>query len=1161
MITITINKTFNNSSFKALLFGFQLILFLIVSGNSGFCQNITFNKVFPPNRVSFSQLTDITQDKNGTMWFASNIGLYSYNGYEMISYKNNQLDPNSIAGDILRSVCTDNEGNIWIAVQGEGIDKFDPVTGIFTHYKTDPDDPGSLSSDWVNVLLVDHEGFLWIGSGLGLERYDVLNNTFIHYKNIPDDSTSLSYNEVVEIYEDRDGTLWIGTGSVYGADQNNSEAGGLNKLDKETGTFKRFKHNPENKNSLINNKVSAIFEDSKGTLWIGTAGDGLHTMDKSSEIITRHQYDPNQPDKLSRPPLNSSSPNDHIRFIIEDVTGAIWIGTSEAGLNYYNPETKETTHFESENNSQGAFTDHTTWAAYISRDGVLWISSLLGSLYRIDPLQSEIPHVDLPDQNVQSFYEDKNGALWWGSDKIYVSGMEYVNLIQIINSEFHQASKNYNYVRVIKEDSKGNILIGGGGGLIVLNLITKKHTHYVNDPGDNNTLSNNNIISISEDSKNNLWIGTLSGLNRLNPATGEIKRYLVDNENADLFGPNFIIDVQLDNEDKTWVALGSGKGLCMLNEASGEFEQYQSVYAVHCLFKDSEGILWAGTSDGLFYYDSAKKASVRYTDLNSLNEITSVSNIIEDDNHNLWISTGSGIIKINAQRTETINYGTNYGVYSETLNRDATYKDRNGFLYFGDRNGYYKFLPSEITTNSRPPLVAIFGFQVADQEESSVRSQKEDTFSFLDEISLSFNQNTFSFDFAVIDYSNPAANQHLFMLENYDDNWRKANADRRAYYFNIPPGKYTFRVKGANSYGVWAEKAIDVIISPPWWKTIWAYIVYGLIFISGVWLIHNFQRQRVIRVERARTQQKELEQAREIEKAYQELKSTQAQLIQSEKMASLGELTAGIAHEIQNPLNFVNNFSEISNELVDEMKEELEDSSRQYAAGSMQSGEEKLKLAEEIAGDIKQNLEKINHHGKRAADIVKGMLQHSRTSSGQKEPTDINALADEYLRLAYHGLRAKDKSFNADFKTEFDETLPKINVIPQDIGRVLLNLINNAFYAVDNRAKSSDPLTPEGGTKNNQIKYKPTVTISTASFIPPSGGPRGVKISVKDNGPGIPAHIIDKIFQPFFTTKPTGQGTGLGLSLAYDIVKAHGGELKVETVEGRGTEFNIHLPI
>ena len=277
-----------------------------------------------------------------------------------------------------------------------------------------------------------------------------------------------------------------------------------------------------------------------------------------------------------------------------------------------------------------------------------------------------------------------------------------------------------------------------------------------------------------------------------------------------------------------------------------------------------------------------------------------------------------------------------------------------------------------------------------------------------------------------------------------------------------------------------------------------------------------------------------------IEQTLSDLKATQKQLIQSEKMASLGELTAGIAHEIQNPLNFVNNFSEVSNELIDEMKEEL-------AVGNNQ-------LANEIADDIKQNLEKINHHGKRAADIVKGMLQHSRTSSGQNEPTDINALADEYLRLAYHGLRAKDKSFNAEYKTEFDPNLPNINVIPQDIGRVLLNLINNAFYAVA-------PPPPEGGIKNSQTDYKPTVTVRTTFQNPPSGGRGACLVGVSDNGPGIPAHIVDKIFQPFFTTKPTGQGTGLGLSLAYDIVKAHGGEIRVESTENIGTEFIISIPV
>ena len=278
-----------------------------------------------------------------------------------------------------------------------------------------------------------------------------------------------------------------------------------------------------------------------------------------------------------------------------------------------------------------------------------------------------------------------------------------------------------------------------------------------------------------------------------------------------------------------------------------------------------------------------------------------------------------------------------------------------------------------------------------------------------------------------------------------------------------------------------------------------------------------------------------------IEATLTELKSTQAQLIHAEKMASLGELTAGIAHEIQNPLNFVNNFSEVSKELIGEMNEEL-------AKGT----EASIQFAKEIAEDIALNLEKINHHGKRADAIVKGMLHHSRSSSGVKEPTDINALFDEFLRLAFHGLRAKDSSFNAIMKTSFDEKIGNINIIPQDIGRVLLNLITYAFYAVTEKQK----------TLSGSEAYEPTVTVTTEAVIPSpaDGGQKWVKISVKDNGSGIPANVMDKIFQPFFTTKPTGQGTGLGLSLSYDIVKAHGGEIQVNSAEGEGTTFILSLP-
>ncbi len=314
------------------------------------------------------------------------------------------------------------------------------------------------------------------------------------------------------------------------------------------------------------------------------------------------------------------------------------------------------------------------------------------------------------------------------------------------------------------------------------------------------------------------------------------------------------------------------------------------------------------------------------------------------------------------------------------------------------------------------------------------------------------------------------------------------------------------------------------------------YILFaGVIILSlaavGLWRRNVYKQKSFALLQK---QKREIDVQKErVEKTLEELKSTQAQLIQSEKMASLGELTAGIAHEIQNPLNFVNNFSEVNKELIQEWKKQ-----RERERGLRNEDWEK-----EIINDIEANEEKINHHGRRAEAIVKGMLQHSRTSSGQKEPTDLNGLADEYLRLTYQGLRARDKSFNAEIKTDFDASIGQIHTVRQDIGRVILNVINNAFYAVSEKAKE------------NIAGYAPKVTVATRKVND------RVELRVNDNGNGIPQKLLDKIFQPFFTTKPTGQGTGLGLSLGYDIVKAHGGEIRVETTEGEGSEFIVQLPI
>ena len=307
------------------------------------------------------------------------------------------------------------------------------------------------------------------------------------------------------------------------------------------------------------------------------------------------------------------------------------------------------------------------------------------------------------------------------------------------------------------------------------------------------------------------------------------------------------------------------------------------------------------------------------------------------------------------------------------------------------------------------------------------------------------------------------------------------------------------------------------------WLIISVLIVLIFVVVFAIILYRNNKNKQKANAQLKRQKKK-------IERTLDQLKATQSQLIQSEKMASLGELTAGIAHEIQNPLNFVNNFSELSHELIDEMNQELD------------KGE--IVEAKVIATDIQQNLEKINHHGQRADAIVKGMLQHSRNSSADKELTDINKLADEYLRLSFHGLRAKDKTLNATMKTDFDESLPKIYVAPQDIGRVILNLINNAFYAVSEKKKLL-----------NDENYESLVTVRTEK----KG--RFINIHIIDNGVGIPPEVKEKIFQPFFTTKPSGQGTGLGLYLSYEIIQVHGGELKIETREGEGTIFTILLPV
>ncbi len=1106
------------------------------------CQAITQSLLAQDTSVIFSQvksndgkplgkINGIAQDKNGYMWFGGQTEkcLYQYDGNRITSFKHDDSNSNSLGVGAIETIAVDKSGTVWVGFVGSGLDRYDPSTNKFTHYNHLPDDPGSLIISSVLSILGDSKDRLWVGTPEGLDLLDKKTGKFTHYKHEPGDPKSISNDHINVIYEDRTGTIWIGTGSLFG--NSAPGKGGLNRLEPD-GTFTRFMHDPKNPNSLINNKVRSIFEDSRGVFWIGTLHDGLHTMERKTGRVDRHLYDPLRPDKLSRPVIKAgefTQTNDLVTFINEDGAGNIWIGTIGSGISKYDPISKKINHYEANN----GYSDASAWCSFTSRDGVIWFGTLENNLIKAEPILPKIKHNPTPNFQTNKFSEDDNGDIWITSQGGVLLKFDK-NKKFIRQFRIDSLSKSFmtnNGFFSIFQNAKDTLMIGSSKGILLFDKI--RHTFSKWMPEFDSVMT----LDIKQDREGLLWLTTLwsaKGLIQYNPTTNKIKWYRHNASDSTSIGSDRTIDVLEDQRGIIWVSTMGG-GLNVLDKQTNTFKHYlKSSSVVTQLYEDSQGLLWAGTQNGLFKYNRKEdKFSLAFdSQTNIINE--SIYGIEEDHEKNLWIITHSLVARYNPLQNEILIFGNNDGIYPNSIIPGSFKKTSKGEMFIGSERGFYSFFPEELA-GKKPALkilitdLSINNLPVRVEKGSPLISPIEET----DEINLSYDKNNFSFNFATIDYRTPEAIRYFTMLENYDNVWRPVIGEKSGRYFFITPGHYTFRVRAISQDGTKAEKTISIHIQPPLWKTWWAYGGYGLLFIGMLRFTYRYQRQQLIRSERERTQQKEVAQAREIAKAYAELKSTQSQLIHAEKMASLGELTAGIAHEIQNPLNFVNNFSELNKELINEIQDErLKTQDKRDEA-----------LEEEILRDIRDNSEKINHHGKRAADIVKGMLQHSRSSSGIKEQTDINVLADEYLRLAYHGLRAKDKSFNAIMKTDFDEGIGKINAVPQDLGRVILNLITNAFYAVAEKKKQIGD------------EFEPTVTVSTKRIE------NKVEIRVSDNGNGIPQSIIDKIFQPFFTTKPSGKGTGLGLSMSYEIVtKGHGGELKVETKENEGTSFIIILP-
>jgi len=1093
--------------------------------NYGHAQNesLRFEHIGSEQGLSNESPTAIIQDIKGYIWIGTEGGLNKYDGYTYTKFRFDPFDPNSLSSNFIYTIWEDEkQGSIWLGTN-DGLCKFDRYSEKFTRYKPDP--KSKFADPNISAINEDRNGMMWVSNFGGLCRFDRQTGKFL-----PD-----SFDVNGPICKDKAGDLWIGGRGLHQLVVQPAKPGKLSEV-----KIKSYWPDPANPDSLSDGQVSSVYADKDGILWIAT-NNGVNSFDKRRNIFKRYQHDPKNIHSISSNMMDAWFGEN----FAEDKEGNLWIATNGGGINKLNKDRTAFTRYNHDSTAAHSVSSDLISALFIDRSGILWAGTFKGKLNKANLIQKPFGQRrkisgninSLSNNNVTSIVEDSSGIVWIGTDGGGLNRWDKKTNVftQYKHDPGNGKTLRSDVVNAILEDRDEQLWICNGEFLSKLNKQTAEFIHYNSVEKKFSEIPQ--ILSITEDHDGVIWLGADVRVINFDKKTGKFLRYYYHNE-ADSTGicDYGAMTVFADTRNNIWIGHGS-KGTDGLNKRTGIITHYKndpndaasiSANTVNSFYEDSKGNLWLATQGGLchFNYQSGKFTS--YTDKKGLPD-NSVYSILEDNNNHLWLGTANGLSRFDPVAKKFTNYDEKDGLVGRMFgagirDRPAHYKGRkDGSFYFGGPNGFNFFHPDQIKADSTLAPVVITQFKLFDSLLKGVNEANE--------IVLKHNENYFSFEFSSLSYANPEKNQYAYKLEGVDKTFVYSGSRHYTSYTNIAPGTYTFKVKATNSDGIWNEGGVSfkVIIQPPWWKTWWAYCVYGLLLIAVAMSIYRYQKQRVIRIEREKAQKKELEQAKEIEKAYHELKTTQQQLIQSEKMASLGELTAGIAHEIQNPLNFVNNFSEVNEELISELVDEVD-----------KGNTTEVKL---IAADIKENSEKINHHGKRADAIVKGMLQHSRSSSGVKEPTDINALCDEYLRLAYHGLRAKDKSFNAITKTEFDNTIGKIHVMPQEIGRVILNLINNAFYAVGEKKKTAG----DG--------YEPTVVVSTKREKDK------IEVRVKDNGNGIPQKVLDKIFQPFFTTKPTGQGTGLGLSLAYDIVKAHGGEIKVGTKEKDGSEFIILLPI
>ena len=1069
--------------------------------------------------------------------------------------------------------------SFWLAT-GVGVVKLNTKTGDFERFTIYPVEEGVFNRlNILSKIIADPENpnILWVGGpGTGLARFDTQTKKFTQYRNNPKDPNSLSDNIVESLFTDRSGTVWVGTA-----------IGGIDAFNPGAVNFTHLRNDPQNDQSIAPGIVWGVYEDRRGTLWIGSntgfAGDVLTEFDSKTGASFRYQHDPND---------TTSIVFGTLRIFIEDREDNFWIGSS-GGLIRFDRKTKKATHFrhpqDEENRGRNNLFSIIPMAA---DESIFWIGSI-GGLDRFDTKTGQYEHIPLPYEElggefgpaVLSLHREDSGILWAGTNYglLRVSQDGEVTIASTYNST-DTTSINHNQISSLTQrDGENDVLwlATQNGGLNRFDIKTQTVTHYTEEDG----LSNNTLYGVLVDKNNTLWMSSNDGISNFDPETETFRNYSLDDglmaleysqnayskskdgvfyfgsgEGVTAFVPEKLhineippqiafTDVKILNE-----SISNGPDSLLkqsLNETSSitlSYEQNEVTFdyvALH--FANSERNTYSYQLMGFDpdWIDAGNKKSATYTNLPE-GEYTFHVRAANADGiwNNAGISMGLNILPP-WYRTFWA-----YGFFTAAF----------GFVVFGiDRVQRYRIsrkeeertalreatLRAEAENKRRADTEQLSKIGRAITSNLSAHKIIDTVYEHVNELmnAAIFSVGIYNKEKNLLDF--PATKEKGEMLSPYVNNLDEDNRlavwcfkNKKEIIIGDFPNEHKNYIKsykppivGEDPMSlvylplIHHERVVGVITTQSFNKN--AYTPYHIN------LLRNLATYVAIALDNASAYRK-------LNATLSELQTMQQQLVQQEKLASLGQLTAGIAHEIKNPLNFVNNFSELSVELVDEVREEF----RIQKSGDRSSNSEIYDLLD----DIEMNLRKIHEHGSRADSIVKSMLEHSRGGTGKMEATDINALIKEYVNLTFHGMRAGKEPINVDIRYELDDDIGEVPLIAEDFSRIVVNLVNNAFDAMREKVENS-----ESGSQNSE-GFSPTLIARTKLV-----GDK-IHIEIEDNGPGIPDEMKDKILQPFFTTKKGTQGTGLGLSITNDIIKAHGGQLFIETTSEKGSTFIISIP-